>query len=62
VKASWAEFKAFALGGNVLDLALGSITAFASVVEAGDVIMQFVAAIFGDEEVVEIATSQRVAE
>ena len=54
MKSSWAEFKAFALGGNLLDLALGFIlgTAFASVVEslAGDVIMQFVAAIFGQPD------------
>ena len=51
MKGMWAEFKAFALGGNMLDLALGFIigTAFASVVDslAGDVIMQFVAAVFG---------------
>lgn len=50
----WNEFKAFALGGNMLDLALGFIigTAFAGLVEslAGDVIMQFVAAIFGQPD------------
>ncbi|MGL5816298.1 MAG: large conductance mechanosensitive channel protein MscL [Phycicoccus sp.] len=50
----WSEFKAFALGGNMLDLALGFIigTAFAGLVEslAGDVIMQFVAAIFGQPD------------
>ena len=54
MKSLWAEFKAFALGGNMLDLALGFIigTAFASVVDslAGDVIMQFVAAIFGQPD------------
>ena len=54
VKGMWAEFKAFALGGNMLDLALGFIigTAFASLVDslAGDVIMQFVAAIFGQPD------------
>ncbi len=51
MKGMWAEFKAFALGGNMLDLALGFIigTAFAGLVQslASDVIMQFVAAIFG---------------
>jgi large conductance mechanosensitive channel len=54
VKGMWAEFKAFALGGNMLDLALGFIigTAFAGLVEslASDVIMQFVAAIFGQPD------------
>ncbi|WP_197672035.1 large conductance mechanosensitive channel protein MscL [Alloactinosynnema sp. L-07] len=47
----WSEFKAFALGGNMFDLALGFIigTAFAALVEslAGNVLMQLVAAIFG---------------
>lgn len=51
MKVLLAEFKAFALGGNMLDLALGFIigTAFAGLVNslAADVIMQFVAAIFG---------------
>jgi large conductance mechanosensitive channel len=51
VKGLWEEFKAFALGGNMLDLALGFIigTAFASVVDSlsGDVIMQLVAALVG---------------
>ncbi len=59
MKAMWAEFKAFALGGNMLDLALGFIigTAFASVVDslAGDVIMQFVAAIFGQPDFSQLA-------
>ncbi len=54
MKNSWAEFKAFALGGNMLDLALGFIigTAFAAVVDslAGDVIMQLVAAAFGQPD------------
>ena len=54
MKAMWNEFKAFALGGNMLDLALGFIigTAFAGLVNslAGDVIMQFVAAIFGQQD------------
>jgi large conductance mechanosensitive channel len=54
VKGLWSEFRAFALGGNMLDLALGFIigTAFASLVDslAGDVILQFVAAIFGQPD------------
>jgi large conductance mechanosensitive channel len=54
VRNAWDEFKAFALGGNMLDLALGFIigTAFAGLVDslAGDVIMQFVAAIFGQPD------------
>jgi len=54
VKTLWAEFKAFAMGGNMLDLALGFIigTAFAGLVDslAGDVIMQLVAAIFGQPD------------
>jgi large conductance mechanosensitive channel len=54
VRSSWDEFKAFALGGNMLDLALGFIigTAFAGLVDslAGDVIMQFVAALFGQPD------------
>ncbi|HEY3563230.1 MAG TPA: large conductance mechanosensitive channel protein MscL [Kribbella sp.] len=51
MKNLWLEFKAFALGGNMLDLALGFIigAAFAAVVEslASNVLMQLVAAIFG---------------
>jgi large conductance mechanosensitive channel len=47
----WREFKGFAMGGNMLDLALGFIigTAFATLIQslAGNVIMQFVAALFG---------------
>jgi large conductance mechanosensitive channel len=54
MRGLWGEFKAFALGGNMLDLALGFIigTAFAGLVDslAGDVIMQFVAAIFGQPD------------
>jgi large conductance mechanosensitive channel len=54
VRGMWDEFKAFALGGNMLDLALGFIigTAFAGLVDslAGDVIMQLVAAIFGQPD------------
>jgi large conductance mechanosensitive channel len=51
MRNSWSEFKAFALGGNMLDLALGFIigTAFAALVEslAGNILLQLVAAIFG---------------
>jgi len=47
----WPEFKAFALSGNMFDLALGFIigTAFSKLVDslAGDVIMQCIAAVFG---------------
>jgi len=47
----WREFKGFAMGGNMLDLALGFIigTAFATLIQslAGNILMQFVAAIFG---------------
>lgn len=54
MKGMWAEFKAFALGGNMLDLALGFIigTAFAGLVDslAADVIMQFAAALFGQPD------------
>ncbi len=54
MRKAWAEFKAFALSGNMFDLALGFIigAAFSALVEslAGDVIMQFVAAIFGQPD------------
>lgn len=54
VKQLWTEFKAFAMGGNMFDLALGFIlgTAFATIVEslAGNVLMQLVAAIFGQPD------------
>ena len=47
----WTDFKNFAMGGNMLDLALGFImgAAFAGLVEslAKNVLMQLVAAIFG---------------
>jgi large conductance mechanosensitive channel len=47
----WREFKAFAMGGNALDLALGFIigAAFSTLVDSlsKDVIMQSVAALFG---------------
>ena len=51
MKNAWKEFKAFAMGGNMLDLALGFIigAAFAALVEslASNILMQLVAAIFG---------------
>ncbi|CAM3738290.1 large conductance mechanosensitive channel protein MscL [Smaragdicoccus niigatensis] len=51
MRTFWKDFKSFALGGNMFDLALGFIigTAFAALVEslASNVIMQFVAALFG---------------
>ncbi|MCW2812387.1 MAG: Large-conductance mechanosensitive channel [Friedmanniella sp.] len=51
MKKSWAEFRGFALGGNMLDLALGFIigAAFAAVVEslAKNVIMDLIAALGG---------------
>ncbi|GAB3857910.1 hypothetical protein GCM10028801_17060 [Nocardioides maradonensis] len=47
----WREFRTFALGGNMLDLALGFIigSAFAAVVDslAKNVIMDFIAALGG---------------
>ena len=49
MKNAWKEFKAFAMGGNMLDLALGFIigAAFATLVEslASNILMQLVAAI-----------------
>jgi large conductance mechanosensitive channel len=51
MRRTWAEFKGFALGGNMLDLALGFIigAAFAAVVEslAKNIIMDFIAALGG---------------
>lgn len=51
MKNAWTEFKAFALGGNLVDLAIGFIigAAFASVVEslAKNLIMDFVTAVGG---------------
>ncbi|GEL16851.1 large conductance mechanosensitive channel protein MscL [Pseudonocardia asaccharolytica] len=61
MRGLWSEFKAFALGGNMLDLALGFIigTAFATLVDslAGDVIMQFVAAIFRQPDFTQLAVT-----
>jgi large conductance mechanosensitive channel len=50
----WAEFKSVAIGGNVLDLALGFIigTAFAALIQSfvSHVFLQFVAAIIGKRD------------
>lgn len=66
MKNLWSEFKAFALGGNMLDLALGFIigTAFAALVEslAGNVIMQLVAAIFGQPDFTALVVTVNDAE
>lgn len=47
----WREFKAFALQGNALDLAIGIVLgiAFKAVVDSvvGDILMNFIGAIFG---------------
>lgn len=49
----WKEFKSFALSGSMLDLALGFIigTAFADVITSlsKNIIMQLLAAVFGEE-------------
>ncbi len=54
VKKIWTEFKNFALGGNMIDLALGFImgAAFAGLVEslAKNILMQIVAALFGQPD------------
>lgn len=54
MRTMWREFKAFAISGNVLDLALGFLigAAFAKLVEslATNVLMQIVAAIFGQPD------------
>lgn len=53
MKKIWREFKSFALSGSMLDLALGFIiaTAFADVITSlsRNIIMQLIAAIFGEE-------------
>jgi large conductance mechanosensitive channel len=54
VRKLWSEFKSFAMSGNMLDLALGFIigAAFAKLIEslANNVLMQLVAAIFGQQD------------
>ena len=58
MKQMWKEFRAFAMGGNMLDLALGFIigAAFAALVEslASNILMQLVAAIFGKPDFSEL--------
>lgn len=57
----WQEFKAFAMSGNVLDLALGFLigAAFASLVQslANNVLMQLVAAVAGQPDFTELKFS-----
>jgi large conductance mechanosensitive channel len=66
MKKLWTEFKAFAMGGNMFDLALGFIlgTAFATIVEslAGNVLMQLVAAIFGQPDFSQFSLTLNSAE
>lgn len=54
MKKLWREFKAFALSGNVFDLALGFLigAAFSTLVEslADNVLMQLIASIFGEPD------------
>lgn len=54
----WNEFKGFAMSGNMLDLALGFIigAAFAKIIDSmvGNVLMQLVAAIFGQPDFTEL--------
>lgn len=54
MRKAWREFKGFALGGNMLDLALGFIigAAFASVVEslAKNIFTDFIAAVGGQPD------------
>jgi large conductance mechanosensitive channel len=57
----WNEFKSFAMSGNMIDLALGFIigAAFAKIIEsmAGNVLMQLVAAIFGEPDFTELVVT-----
>jgi large conductance mechanosensitive channel len=54
VRKMWSEFRAFAMGGNMIDLALGFIigAAFAAIVEslAKNVIMDLIAALGGQPD------------
>lgn len=54
MRNAWTEFKAFAMGGNMFDLALGFIigAAFAGLVDslASDVIMPLVGGVFGQPD------------
>jgi len=67
MKKLWNEFKAFALKGNMIDLAVGMIigAAFTSVVSSlvNDVFMPFIAALtgvenFGSDLVIRIGSSE----
>ncbi|MFN8098210.1 MAG: large conductance mechanosensitive channel protein MscL [Dermatophilaceae bacterium] len=66
MKNAWTEFKAFAMGGNMFDLALGFIigAAFASLVEslAGNLIMPLVGAVFGQPSFDDLSVMVRGAE
>ena len=66
MRQMWKEFRAFAMGGNMLDLALGFIigAAFAALVEslASNVLMQFVGAIFGKPDFTELVFTVNEAE
>ena len=66
MKNAWKEFKAFAMGGNMLDLALGFIigAAFAALVQslASNILMQLVAAIFGTPDFTELSLTLNNAE
>ena len=58
VRKLWGEFKAFAMSGNMLDLALGFIigAAFAKLIEslADNVLMQLVAVVAGQPDFAEL--------
>lgn len=66
MRNAWNEFKAFALGGNMLDLALGFIlgAAFAAVVEslANNILMQLAAALFGKQDFSDLVVTVNEAE
>jgi large conductance mechanosensitive channel len=55
----WADFKAFLMRGNVLDLAIAFVmgVAFAAVVTSfvDDILMQLIAAIFGEANFTELS-------
>lgn len=55
----WADFKAFLMRGNVLDLAIAFVmgVAFAAVVPSfvDDILMQLIAAIFGEANFTELS-------
>ena len=57
----WAEFKAIAVGGNVLDLALGFIigTAFAALLQSfvSHIFLQLIAALIGKRDFNDVAVS-----